>query len=350
MKKRTIRVQFFAALALYTLINYLLISVALLSFDVYEYRENPALLYEEAEEILVVIVVMTVLFPLSLLAAWGVSRWLLRPWRSMVEQAERIGSGQLDERIEAVNASDEIGRLAATLNQAFDRYRDLLARMQRFNYDASHQLRNPLAAIRTRSEVCLMHPRSEDEYREVIESMLDNTIRLSRTVDKLLLLARATGGALDDHREPVCLQDMAEEILREGRMVGEVRDLSINLTAPDKELIIGGVPDLIREAMANLVDNALKFTPSGGEIEIVLRELSPDRIRVEVRDSGPGLAPAQKIMIFRPFKQANAAHKEGAGLGLALVADICRVHGGTFGVEDTPSGGCCFWMEFARSR
>lgn len=345
MKKRTIRFRFFIWLAIHTLIVFLAIALALTAFDFFEYLENPEMANEEVEEILVIASVMLVLFPVSLLGAWLISRRLLRPWKTLVVQAEHIGGGQLAERIKVENPADEIGRLAATLNSTFDRYENLLDRMQRFNYDASHQLRNPLAAIRTNSEVCLKHPRTAEEYRSVIGGILENTVRLGRTVDQLLLLARAAGSALDEYRQNVCLQDIARDIVQEGRAIGELRGLAVELAAPEKPLAIQGVPDLLREALANLVDNALKYSPDGGRIEIGLQHPAAGTARISVSDSGPGLSPQQKATVFRPFERNGTPGKEGVGLGLAIVADICQAHAGRFGVNENSSGGCCFWIE-----
>lgn len=346
MRKLTIRSRFFGSLAIYTIVNYLLIGLALFSYDLYEYKSKQGVWREEAEEVIVVVCVMLILFPVSLLVAWGVSRWLLRPWRSMMVQAERISKGRLEDRITADNPSDEIGRLAATLNHTFDEYQQLLDRMHRFNYDASHQLRNPLAAIRTKSEVCLKHRRSEEEYRGIIEDVLGNTVRLSRTVNQLLLLARAASGALDEYRTQVDLSELARGIVEEGILIGELRMLDVELSVEGSAVTVNGVPDLIREALSNLVDNALKFTPDGGRVEVLVRSVSPGAVQVAVADSGPGLSPAKRATIFRPFERINTpGRREGSGLGLAIVADVCKAHKGRFGVEDGSLGGCCFWME-----
>ncbi len=348
MKKQTIRVRFFIWLAIHTFIVFFLLWLVLAGFDLYEYIEDPKNAADEIEEVLVVLGAMGLLFPISLAGAWYISRRLLRPWKSLVGQAERIGSGHLDERIGVENSSDELGRLATTLNETFDRYQNLLDRLQRFSYDASHQLRNPLAAIRTTGEVCLKHPRTEEEYRATIGGILEDTNRLSRTVDQLLMLARAASGALEECRTQVCLQDIARKMVREGQVIGELHELSVELIAPDAPLFIYGVPDLLREALSNLLDNALKFSPDGGRVEIELSQPSPDQIRLSVSDSGPGLAPEQKAIIFRPFFRSEDSGKESIGLGLAVVSDICRAHAGRFGVDDRPDGGCCFWIEFTR--
>jgi len=343
MKTKTIRMRFFIWLAVHTSIVFFLIWLALAGFDLYEYIEDPNNAADEIEEVLVVLGAMAILFPISLAGAWYVSRRLLRPWKSLVGQAERIGSGHLDERIGVENPSDELGRLATTLNQTFDRYQNLLDRLQRFSYDASHQLRNPLAAIRTTGEVCLKQSRTEEEYQTVIGGILEDTGRLGRTVDQLLLLARAASGALEEYRSKVDLRELADEVVREGQAIGELRGISVALVVEEKEIRIAGVADLLREALANLMDNALKFSPDGGRIEIVLVKASPNTVRIVVCDDGPGLAPEKKATVFRPFECGSG--KESTGLGLAIVADICRTHAGTFGVEDHPGGGCRFWIE-----
>lgn len=345
MKKQTIRVRFFIWLAIHTSIVFLLLWLTLAGYDLYEYIEDPTHAEEEIEEVLVVIGAMAILFPISLAGAWHLSRRLFRPWKALVAQADRIRGGELDERIEVENPVDEIGQLAATLNETFDGYQNLLDRLHRFSYDASHQLRNPLASIRTTGEVCLKYQRTEEEYRATIGGILEDTSRLSRTVDQLLMLARAASGALEGCRTQVCLQDMARKVVREGQMIGELRELSVELVAPDAPLLIQGVPDLLREALSNLLDNALKFSPDGGRIEIELSQPAPDLVRLSVSDSGPGLAPEQKAIIFRPFARSEDSGKESVGLGLAVVSDICRAHAGRFGVDERPDGGCCFWIE-----
>jgi len=346
MKKQTIRIQFFIWLAIHTSIVFFLLWLTLAGYDFYEYLEDAENAAEEIEEVLVVLGAMVFLFPISLVGAWYISRRLLRPWKSLVVQADRIRGGELDERIEVENPLDEIGQLATTLNETFDGYQNLLDRLQRFSYDASHQLRNPLAAIRTTGEVCLKHPRTEEEYRATIGGILEDASRLSRTVDQLLMLARAASGALEECRTQVCLQDMARKVVRDGQVIGELRELSVELVAPHAPLLIQGVPDLLREALSNLLDNALKFSPDGGHIEIELSQPAPDLVRLTVSDSGPGLAPEQKAIIFRPFSRSEDSGKESVGLGLAVVSDICRAHAGCFGVDDRPDGGCCFWIEF----
>ncbi len=349
MKNRTIRFRFFIWLALHTLIIFTLIASALTIFDLIEYLEHPALLEEELEELIVLGVVMAVLFPTGLVGAWFIAKLLLRPWNAMVVQAEHISAGCLTNRIEVENPNDEVGRLATTLNKTFDSYQKLLDRLHRFSYDASHQLRNPLAAIQANSEVCLKYPRTEEEYRTVIGTILEDTDRLKRTVDQLLLLARAASGALRCSQSEVDLRQIAEDVVREGQIIGETRNISVELNVGLEPFLLVGVPDLLREALVNLMDNALKYSPDGGRIQIGLSKTPAGFTRMTVADSGPGLPPERKLSVFRPFERSPGSGKESVGLGLAIVADICEAHAGRFGVDDHPGGGCCFWIELPPS-
>jgi signal transduction histidine kinase len=341
----SIRFRFFAWLGLQTVLIFAAIGAVLLVFNLHERHEHPDLVEEEAEEALIVAGVMAAMLPLAFGSAWYISRRLLRPWQQLVTQSEHIRAGHLDERIRVANPDDEIGRLAFTLNDAFDRYQTLLDRIQRFSYDASHQLRNPLAAMRTAGEVCLRQPRDAEEYVSVIGGMLEDAARLHRTVEQLLMLARAAQGALDEQRQETCLQDIAREVAEEARAIGETRNLRIALDAPDRPVRVSSVPDLLREALRNLVDNALRFAPDDSAIVVSIAETPDGGARIGVADSGPGCSPEKKRTLFQPFNRDRGGRRESVGLGLAIVSDICRAHGGRAGVDDNPAGGSVFWIE-----
>jgi len=343
--KSTIRLKFFYLLSIYTFLVFCLIGVLLFAFNIHEQLEHPAQSAEEAEEFFIIVGFMALLFPVTLMLAWYVTSRLLRPWRSLLHQAEQIGNGALEERIITHNPADEIGRLATTLNQAFDRYRMLVERMERYNYDASHQLRNPLAAIRTAGEVCLKHPRTEEEYREVISDVLEETNRLSGTVNQLLLLARCTTDAVLEQMRRVDLKTVLSDVVAEAEVIGELRSLSVRLRCPYPSVEINAIPELLRESFANLLDNALKYSPDNASIECSVRLLEDGFARIEICDSGPGLTLEQKATVFRPFVRSRQ-DESGTGIGLAIVADVCRIHHARFGVENASEGGACFWIEF----
>lgn len=343
--KISIRAKFFLWIAAQTVVAFLAIGLALYAFNLHEREEHPDLVEEEAEEFLAMAGLMALLLPLSLATAWWVSRRLMRPWQGLVTQAERIRDGRLDDRIAAHNPNDEIGRLAAILNSAFDRYHLAMDRLLRFSYDASHQLRNPLASIRLSGEVCLQQPRSPEEYAGAIGKMLEDAGRLSRTVEQLLMLARAAGSERTPNQERVDLVGLAESVAEEARAVGESRNIRVELKHDDPIPELRGIPELLREALSNLLDNALRFSPDGALVRIDLMP-GPDRtIRVEVSDEGPGVPPEIRAHLFQPFRRASTQAGGHTGLGLALVSDICRAHGGRAGLQARPGGGSTFWME-----
>lgn len=343
--KRSIRKRFFGWLAMQTVLIFCAIGAVLILFNLHEQHEHPDLKEEEAEEALIVAGVMILMLPVALGCAWCISNKLLRPWQHLVTQAERIGAGHLDERIEIVESHDEIGRLATVLNTAFDRHQHLQRRMQRFNVDASHQLRNPLAAMRTTAEVCLVQERSREEYASVIEDMLEDTRRLSQVVDQLLLLAKAAQGGLKSDLRDVELIEIVQDVFQDAQAIGESKDLVVTLTVGDATPYISAVRSLIAEALTNMVDNALRLTPPGGKVEMSLAVVSDQRVRISVSDTGPGLSPERRVSLFRPVA-AEGAGSSSVGLGLAIASDICQAHDGSIGVDDRPGGGCIFWMEF----
>lgn len=340
--RQSIRARFFSLLAVQTALVFVAIGIVLLVFNLHERREHPDLLEEETEEALLVGGAMALLFPLALLSAWWTTRALLRPWQALVARAERISEGHLDERIEVASRDDEIGRLARTLNVAFDRHRDAVRRLDRFVYDASHQLRNPLAAIRAGGEVALKRSRSAEEYADAIGSMLEDTTRLSRTVDKVLLLARVGHGSIRDAMREVVVADVIAEALMDAAAIGEERGVQVVLDRGDSEHDRArAVPELLHEAVSNLLDNALRASPPRSTITVRLSRPQHDMVRIAVEDEGPGVPATLRERLFQPF----ASGRESTGLGLALVADVCRSHGGTAGMADRAEGGARFTMD-----
>ena len=343
--KATLRLKFFLWIALHTAIVFLVIGVVFVSFSLHELRAYPEMVDSEIREIRTMVGVAAMLVPLSLLSAWLISRRLLRPLQRIIEPAERIGSGSLKERIVAPVDDDEIGRLAQTLNRAFDRYQDSLQRLKRFSFDASHQLRNPLAALRARGEVCLQKPRTREEYEETIGSMLESCQRLSHTVEQLLMLANTAGGLPPHLLAPVSLPLLLSSAHNDALPVAEMKRIELNTRIDESTAPVQGIEDMLREAVANLLDNALKHTPEGGRIRISLESPEPQRARICVDDSGPGVPSEQRGTLFRAFKRGAMPSREGVGLGLAIVADIAAAHAGKVGIDTSDLGGSRFWIE-----
>ncbi|MEN6534771.1 MAG: histidine kinase dimerization/phospho-acceptor domain-containing protein, partial [Bryobacteraceae bacterium] len=276
--KLSLRVKFMLWLLALTGVIYLLLGSGLYVFNLHERREHPDEVAEETEELLIIYGIMAGALVPAVFVAWRVSDHLLRPLRSMLKTAREIRQGGLDQRIETPLATDELGQLALTLNEAFENYRRLLERTDRFSLDAAHQLRNPLASIRASGEICLQKPRSPAEYQDVIAGIVEDSRRLSHTVDQLLLLARLAREDLSLHFEAVDLPALARELVENLRPAFEAAQVHLNVLAPESPLLIRGAPRLLEQAIANLLDNALRFTPANGKVQMEIQKTKAGRV------------------------------------------------------------------------
>ena len=318
------------------------------------------------------------LIPLALALA-GTSGWLLarralRPVDQMTTTARRIEAEHLAERLAGADVDDELGRLARTLNEMLARLEAAFAEMRRFSADASHELRTPLTVLRGEIEVALRHPRSSDEYRQLLERLLESVESMARMVDGLLLLSRADAGALRLAAEPVELDRLVEDVAKEGEVLGRSKQVCVRIQALEPLVVTGDGPRLT-QVLRNLVDNAVKYTSAGGEVSLALRAGSgaggqgsgkgeettgtteahslagPRRpapgpcAEIAVRDTGIGIPPEALPHIFDRFYRADPARSRdsgGAGLGLCIARTIAEAHGGRIEVASTPGAGSTF--------
>ena len=276
--------------------------------------------------------------PFVLLAAWFVSRRLLAPLHRIAIAAEKISGGNLGERIAYKHPGDEIGRVVTALNRAFDGYGESLERQKRFAANAAHQLRTPLTAMRSVGEVCLRDERAPAEYRETITAMLERLERLTRTCEQLLELSRLDTPTM---RERMNAFDPAETFRAVTDAFTPVaQDRRITLRAELAGGIqVNGNPELIAEIAGNLLDNAIRCAPEHGEVLIFWKRAGALTAEFGVEDNGPGIPEDMRARVFEPFNQGGQPSDGGAGLGLAIVAEIARVHGGSVKIEKSPIGG-----------
>jgi signal transduction histidine kinase len=207
--------------------------------------------------------------------------------------------------------------------------------LQRFTADAAHELRAPLALMRTQVDVILRKPRTQEQYQSSHRTLLEEIERLSRMADQLLLLARADAGALAPHRETVEVRELLEEVIERWRPAAREHAIAIRADLPG-EGTTRADPDLLRRLFDNLLDNALRHTPAGGEVRVVA---APEAHgwRFEVQDTGAGIDPDLRHRLFERFTRADPARGRdsgGAGLGLSLCAAIARAHGGSITLQD----------------
>lgn len=345
-----LRNKFMLWLMAHTVVIYLALGIGLYLFNQHEQREHPDEIAEERKELLIIYGIMLAALPIVVTGAWMVTGQLLRPLRAMLRTADQIRAGQIEQRLVTPVATDELGRLARTLNEAFDNYHRLLARVDRFSLDAAHQLRNPLAAMRTAAEVCLQQPRTAEEYEQTLAQLLEQARRLGHTVDQLLLLARLSRDSLREVFAPLDLVALARELAETLQPAFEARGVRLETRLPDAPVRLRGSARLLEQAVANLLDNALRLTPAGGRVLLEVTTPSPSRAAVSVADSGPGLGPqwtAGPLNADQP-NSPTAPGGEGTGLGLLIVSNVARAHGGEVRAAVSEWNGARFTLELPR--
>jgi len=272
-------------------------------------------------------------------AAWLAGR-AIRPVYEVIDQAEVIRAGSLDRRIHAYAEVREYRRLVDVLNGMLGRLQSAFDAQRRFTADASHELRSPLTAMRGELELALRRERQPEEYRRVLESTLEEVVRLSRISEDLLVLARSDSGALRPRREEVSVAEVAGRVV--DRLRGQAREKGVALVMSDAGETRAPVdPGLVGQAVWNLVDNALKYAPDGGRVDVRVGREGAE-IVIDVEDSGPGFQVPSEA--FRRFFREDAARthgtaSDGTGLGLAIVRAVAEAHGGTASAENRPGGG-----------
>jgi heavy metal sensor kinase len=274
---------------------------------------------------------------------WLLARGSLRPIQRMTHTARRISGANLDEKVPTSGSGDELDQLAVTLNEMITRIRESMARIRRFSGDAAHEIRTPLAAIRSQIEVTLELPRSREEYDQVLRQVLDEVDRLGRGADAILRLATSEAGLQRSQRSAVDLAELLADLIAFFEPLAAEKDVKLSLALEPTPAVMGD-PAWLHQLFANLVHNAIKFTPPGGSVRVELsQEPEVHAIAVAVRDTGVGIPREHLDRIFERFHKVDASRTEGGfGLGLSLAREIAKAHGGTIHVESEPGRGSVF--------
>ena len=279
----------------------------------------------------------------SALIAIVVTRRGLQPLRHMTQSLGRIGPDQLKERIGSKGWPRELQPLAMAFDQMLARLDDSFTRLSQFSADLAHELRTPIANMLGEAQVALTRERTAAEYRETIESTVAECERLSRIVDNLLFVAR-----VDAAREPIARKQFdaraaVKKIAAFYQTVADDHHVTIGCSGNGQ---IYADPDLFERAVGNLLDNALRFTPENGSIQIALRQREAD-FEVAVSDNGCGIAAEHLPRVFDRFYRAESSRSsDGAGLGLALVKSIVDLHGGSAVIESNVGRGTTVKLTF----
>jgi heavy metal sensor kinase len=278
----------------------------------------------------------------GLLAYWLAGR-ALRPVRLIAGMARSISEHDLNRRVQVDVPPDELGELVDTFNSMLARLEAAFTSMSTFTANASHELRAPLALMRSEVEGALSRGRSNEEYRRVLVSLNQEVEHLSSLSDQLLMLARADAGALVPAKEPIDVADFLHETAARWEVVARKQGARVEVRAPSSGRMEAD-PALLRRVVDNLIENAVRHTAPG--TPVTLRGYAENGgWNVEVADQGPGVSPEHRDKLFTRFARADSARSPengGAGLGLALSAAIARAHGGTLELVDADGSGAVF--------
>ena len=295
-------------------------------------------------EVLTVLVLgLPLVVVLAGVGGYVLARRALTPIDHLASEAQRITAERLHERLSVPNQHDEIGRLAAVINGTFARLESSFEQLRRFTADASHELRTPLSVIRGIGEAGLGETRTPAEYKEAMGSMLEEVDRLTNLVDTLLRLSHGDAGTVRLSRESIDLGQLARDVVSSLGILAEERNQRLKVDVAD------GVPVsadrlVLREAITNVLDNAIKYSPLGSTINIRVHEESSEAVLV-IADEGPGIAPAHRERIFDRFFRLDESRSRddgGTGLGLAIAKWAVEVNGGHISVDIGATAGSVF--------
>ena len=286
---------------------------------------------------------LLVFLPLALLAAslggYALAAGALRPVEVLRRRAQAVTADE-PAALPVPPGGDEISRLAVTLNDMLARLHAAVQHERRFVADASHELRTPLALLQTELELALRRPRSRDELEHALRSASEETHRLVRLAEDLLLIARADQGPLPIRREEVEVDRLLADVT--ARFATRARTLGRELQAEPSELRLDADPLRVEQALGNLVDNAL--THGEGDVELRAVAVGPG-VELHVLDGGEGFSQEFRARAFDRFSRGDEARSgSGSGLGLSIVELVARAHGGVAGARNRPGGGADVWL------
>jgi heavy metal sensor kinase len=271
------------------------------------------------------------------------ARRALTPIDHLASEARRITAERLHERLSVPNQHDEIGRLAAVINDTFARLESSFDQLRRFTADASHELRTPLSVIRGIGEAGLGETRTPAEYKEAMGSMLEEVDRLTNLVDTLLRLSHGDAGTVRLSRSAIDLGQLTRDAVSSLGILAEERNQRVTVDAAEG-ISVTADRLVLREAITNVVDNAIKYSPRASPISIrVYTDCS--QAHITVADEGPGIAPEHRTRIFDRFfrlDEARSRDNGGTGLGLAIAKWAVEVNGGQISVEGGADRGAIF--------
>jgi len=293
---------------------------------------------------------LTLVLPIALIAAgfagYRFAIKVLDPLEQMARLTEHITARRLNERIPVRNAADELGHMAIVLNGLLERLEESFEQLRRFTSDVSHELRTPLAAMRSVGEVGLQEEHDAEKYRDIVGSMLEEVAKLTAMIDTLLTIAHADSGAIQLQQTTFALMDLVQEAVAIVGVLAEDKKQTLSVTG-DQGALVRADRAFLRMAFVNLLDNAVKYSPSGSSIHVSLHIVGPGSgpvqfVELAIQDEGPGIPDSAQQRVFDRFYRLDEARSRdsgGFGLGLPIAKWAVEAHGGTIAVKTSfPTG------------
>lgn len=288
---------------------------------------------------------------ISIVGGWFLASKSLKPVDELTKAAKEITAQNLSRRLPMRDVDDEIGRLTAQFNDMIERLESSFSQIQQFSVDASHELKTPLTIMRGEIEVALRNKKMSKETRELLKSIYDEVLRLSTIVESLMMLIKSDSGRLVISKEKIDLNKLLQDLVDEMRLLADSKKVTLTFKAQAYPIVEGDSVRL-KQLFLNLLDNAIKYTPPSGTVEVTL---TPDdkKVLVQVRDTGIGIPQKDIERIFERFYRAQPKPQdvmtEGSGLGLAIAKWIEEAHGGTITVESQEGRGSTFTVHLPLS-
>lgn len=290
---------------------------------------------------------------LSSVGGYFLARRNLVPIVKLGDQAARISSNNLHQRLTVENDENELGQLTAAFNQLLGRLKVSFDQQRRFMADASHELRTPLAIVRGESEIALSgKDRGIEEFRDALGTIHDEGVRMSRIVEDLFTLARADAGQYPLRPRELYLTDVAAECVRSARFLAEERNIELSFDRPSEDMVFFGDEGLVNRLFMNLIDNGIKYTRPNGKVQVMVGRCGREYL-IQFADTGDGIPPEAQQHIFERFYRLNPARTRdlesngsGAGLGLSIATWIANLHGGRIELTRSNSEGSVFSVYF----
>jgi signal transduction histidine kinase len=307
---------------------------------------------ESARQSLLLLMLIALLIASGVsLVGWVLANTLARPIQVLTRAAQNMEQGDLSVRVKPTGP-EELERLAVAFNNMASRLQSNVNELRAFVANASHELRTPLTVVKLRTEAlsegALEEPDIARKFLNEIESEVD---RLVLMVNDLLDLSRMEAGMVGSQRSRLSLEAIAHEVYEAFHIRSSRAEVSLSLDAEGDLPEIMGNEDQIRRVFYNLIENAIKYTPCGGRVEVLLRPGPSDNtVRLLVRDTGPGISPEHLPHVFERFYRADTTQprpgvSRGSGLGLAIAKSIIESHGGEIGVSSQVGNGTTFWVD-----